>query len=107
MPVPHHEHHRERLPRPLRMPDDAAPRPRTPAFQQTLHGPLHRPELLVAPDDLDGLALVVDREQGEGADEVEQIAGVEHPGGEALLIVRAAGAVPGSSTVRGQGSVQR
>ena len=60
---------------------------RTLAFQQTLHRQLHCPELLVTPHHLDGLALVVDRKQREGANQVEQIAGIQHPRHQTLLIV--------------------
>ena len=60
------------------------------AFQQTLHGQLDGAELLIAPDDLDRLAFVVGGEEREGADEVEQVVAVEHPGHEPLLVVGAA-----------------
>ena len=95
MPVhlPHHEHHGQRFARALGVPDDAAALARGLAFQQSLHGQLDGAELLVAADDLDGLALVVGGEQREGADEVEQVVAVEHPGHEALLVVGAAAAV--------------
>ena len=62
-------------------------------FQQALHRQLDGAELLVAAHDLDGLAFVVGGKQREGADEVEQVVAVEHPGDEALLVVGAAGAV--------------
>ena len=64
----HHEHHGQRLARALGVPDDAAAFAGTLALEQSLHGQLHRAELLVAADDLDGLALVVRREEREGAD---------------------------------------
>ena len=89
----HHEHHGQRFAGALRVPDDAAALAGTLALQQTLHRQLHGAELLVAPDDLDDLALVVGREQGEGADDVEQVVAVQHPGHEALLVVGAAAAV--------------
>ncbi len=63
------------------------------SFQQALHRQLHGAELLVASDDLDDLAFVVGREQGESADDVEQVVPVQHPGDKALLVVWAAAAV--------------
>ena len=75
------------------MPDDAAALAGALAFQQSLDGQLDGAELLVASDDLDGLALVVGRKEREGADEVEQVVAVEHPGHESLLVVGAAAAV--------------
>ena len=88
--LPHEEHHRQALARPLRVPDDAA----APvvlavllaglARQQPLDGLPHRPVLLVAGDDLDGPALGL-HEQREVAHEVEQVLGPEHPGHERLL----------------------
>ena len=66
-----HEHHRERLPRTLRMPDDAAAFTGVLAVKQALHRQLHRSELLVAADYPDRLALVVGGEESEGADQVE------------------------------------
>ena len=95
MPVhlPHHEHHGQGFAGALRVPDDAAALAGRLAFQQALHGQLDGAELLVTSDDLDDLALVVGGEQREGADDVEQVVAVEHPGHEALLVVRAAAAV--------------
>src|SRR5207249_6601336 len=61
--------------------------------QEAFHGQFHGAELLVAPDDFDGLALVVGGEQCEGADDVEQVVAVKHPGHEALLVVGAAAGV--------------
>ena len=75
------------------MPDDAAALAGVLACQQALHGQLDGAELLVAAHDLDRLALVVGRKEGEGADQVEQIVAVEHAGHQALLIVGAALAV--------------
>lgn len=60
---------------------------------QALYCQLDGAELLVASDDLDDLAFVVGGEQGEGADDVEQVVPVQHSGDEALLIVWAAAAV--------------
>ena len=95
MPVhlPHHEHHGQRLAGALGVPDDAAALARGFAFQQALHCELYGAELLIAPDDLDRLALVVRREQREGANDVEQVVAVQHARHEALLVVWAAAAV--------------
>ena len=86
----HHEHHGQRFARALGVPDDAAALAGVLALQQALHRQLDGAELLVAPHDLDGLALVVGRKEREGADEVQQIVAVEHPGHQALLIIGAA-----------------
>ena len=91
--LPHHEHHRQRFAGALGVPDDTAALAGVLASQQTLHREFDGAELLVAPHDLDGLALVVGRKEREGADEVQQIVAVEHPGNQALLIVGAAAAV--------------
>ena len=91
--LPHHEHHGQGFARALGVPDDAAALAGALAFQEALHRQLDGAELLVAPHDLDRLALVVGGEQGEGADDVEQVVPVEHPGDEALLVVGAAAAV--------------
>ena len=61
--------------------------------KQAFHGQFYGAKLLIAPNDLDRLALVVGGEQREGADEVEQIVAVQHPGHETLLVVGAAAAV--------------
>ena len=91
--LPHHEHHGQGFSRALGVPDDAAPLPGALAFEEALHRQLDGAELLVAPHDLDRLALVVRRKEGEGADQVQEVVAVEHPGDEALLVVGAAAAV--------------
>jgi len=88
--LPNHEHHSQRFAGALGVPDNAAALARVLPRQQTLHRQLDGAELLVAPHDLDGLALVVGRKQGERADEIQQIVAVEHPCDQALLIVGAA-----------------
>ena len=95
MPIhlPHHEHHGQGFAGTLSVPDDAAALAGSLAFQQALHGQLHGAELLIAPHNLDDLAFVVGGKQREGADDVQQVIAVEHPGNEALLIVGAAAAV--------------
>src|ERR1700730_10806976 len=75
------------------MPDDATALAGSSSFKQALYCQLDGAELLVASDDLDDLAFVVGREQGEGADDVEQVVAIQHPGHEALLVVWAAAAV--------------
>ena len=75
------------------MPDDAAALAGALSFQQALDRQLDGPELLVTSNDLDGLALVVGRKEREGADQVQQIVPVEHPGHQSLLVIGAALAV--------------
>jgi len=84
---PHHEHHGQRLAGALGMPDDAAAFPWSFTVQQPLHGFLDGAELLIAPNDLDGFALVVDREEREVADNLQQVHWVEHSSHQPLLIV--------------------
>ena len=91
--LPHHEHHGQRFAGALGVPDDAAALAGVLAFEEALHRQLDGAELLVAAHDLDGLALVVRREEREGADQVQQVVAVEHPGHQALLVIGAAAAV--------------
>ena len=75
------------------MPDNAAALAGVGAFQQALYPQLHSAKLLLAAHDLDRLAFVVGRKQGEGADQIEQVVAVEHAGHQTLLVVGTAGAV--------------
>src|ERR1700687_1072623 len=95
MPVhfPHHEHHGEGFAGALRVPDDTAAVAGSLSFQKAFHSQFHGAELLVAPDNFDGLALLAGGEQCESADEVEDVVAVKHAGHEALLVVGAAAAV--------------
>src|SRR5690606_30914691 len=88
--LPDEEDHRQALSRALRVPDDpAAPvalavlAPRL-AVQQPVNGELHRPELLVAADDLHRLAAHRLKER-EVPDDVEQVARPKHAGDELVL----------------------
>ena len=92
MPIhfPHHEHHRQGFSRTLRVPNDAAPLAGILALKQTLHCQLHRAELLVAGHHLDHLALGVGAEDRERADEIQKVVPIQHPGHEALLVIRTA-----------------
>src|SRR5438094_290790 len=76
----YHEHHSERFARPLGVPDNTAALLFVFALKQSFDRELHRPELLIPPDDLDGLAFVIRGEQGERADEVEEVVLIQHPG---------------------------
>ena len=75
------------------MPDNAAALAGVGTFQQALHPQFHRPELLVAAHDLDGLTLVVGGKEGKGADQIEQVVAVEHASDQALLVVGRTGTV--------------
>ena len=75
------------------MPDDTAPFPGALSFQQSFDGQFDRPKLLIAPDNFNGLSLVVGRKEGECLDQVQQIVLIEHPGYQALLVIWSAGAM--------------
>ena len=72
------------------MPDDAAAFARALSLQQAFYRKLHGAELLVVPHHFDGRTLLVGGEEGEGADDVEQIVAVKHPGNQTLLVIWAA-----------------
>ena len=81
------------LPEPWVVPDDAAALAGIGSFQQAPHPQLNGPKLLVTRHDLDGLALVVGGKKGKGANQIKQVAAVEHTGHQTLLIVGRARAV--------------
>ena len=70
--------HGQALARPLRVPDDAAPRARFPRRPDPPHRLVDRDELLVAGQLADGAA-VLDLEDDEVANDVEEVARLEEP----------------------------